>query len=81
MVCNDEVVMVLETKENPVVWKHFDLCLMTDSHEMKRCKACGKFMKATANSTLKKYTDRHCPVTKAKKNEVGVASGTGSSNV
>ncbi|MFS7989081.1 putative transcription factor/ chromatin remodeling BED-type(Zn) family [Helianthus anomalus] len=62
-------------------WKHFDLCLMSDSHEMVRCKACGKFMKAMANSTLKKHTDRHCPVTKPKKNEMGEGSGTGSSKV
>ncbi|MFS7940293.1 hypothetical protein Hanom_Chr05g00462751 [Helianthus anomalus] len=34
MACNDEVVMVLKTKRNPQVWKHFDLCLMTNSHEM-----------------------------------------------
>ncbi|MFS7988238.1 hypothetical protein Hanom_Chr11g01032331 [Helianthus anomalus] len=57
------------------------MCLMTDSHEMARCKGCGKFMKATANSTLKKHTDRYSPVTKAtmKKSEVGEAAGTGSS--
>ncbi|MFS7969139.1 putative transcription factor C2H2 family [Helianthus anomalus] len=56
---------------------------MTDNHEMARCKGCGKFMKATAKSTLKKHTDRHCPVTKAtaKKSEVGEAFGTGSSMV
>ncbi|XP_022010974.1 dentin sialophosphoprotein isoform X6 [Helianthus annuus] len=83
MACNDEVVMVLETKRNPQVWKHFDLCLMSDSHEMARCKGCGKFMKATANSTLRKHTDRHCPVTKAtaKKSEGGESSGTGSSKL
>ncbi|KAF5789235.1 putative transcription factor/ chromatin remodeling BED-type(Zn) family [Helianthus annuus] len=83
MACNGEVVMVLETKRNPQVWKHFDLCLMSDSHEMARCKGCGKFMKATTNSTLKKHTDRHCPVTKAaaKKSEGGESSGTGSSKV
>ncbi|MFS8018720.1 putative transcription factor C2H2 family [Helianthus anomalus] len=56
------------------------MCLMTDNHEMARCKGCGKFMKAAANSTLKKHIDRHCPVTKAK-NEKGEGSGTGSSNV
>ncbi|MFS7917296.1 putative transcription factor/ chromatin remodeling BED-type(Zn) family [Helianthus anomalus] len=69
MACNGkvEVVMVMETKRNPSIWKHFDLCLMIDNYEMARCKGCGKFMKATNNSTLKKYFDRHCPVTKAKK--------------
>ncbi|MFS7934309.1 putative transcription factor C2H2 family [Helianthus anomalus] len=40
---------------------------MSDSHEMSRCKGCGKFMKASANSTLKKHTEKHCPLTKAKK--------------
>ncbi|MFS7905596.1 putative transcription factor/ chromatin remodeling BED-type(Zn) family [Helianthus anomalus] len=80
MACNDEVVMVLETKRNLTIWKHFDLCLMTDNHEMARCKGSVKFMKATVNSTLKKHTERHCPVTKAK-NEKGEGSGTGSSNV
>ncbi|MFS7914311.1 hypothetical protein Hanom_Chr02g00151901 [Helianthus anomalus] len=54
---------------------------MSDSHEMARFKACGKFMKATANSTLKKHTYRHCPVTKPKKNEMGEGSGVGSSKV
>ncbi|KAJ0804269.1 putative transcription factor/ chromatin remodeling BED-type(Zn) family [Helianthus annuus] len=70
-------------KETPQVWKHFDLCLMSDSHEMARCKGCGKFMKATANSTLRKHTDRHCPVTKAtaKKSQGGESSGTGSSKL
>ncbi|MFS7954559.1 putative transcription factor C2H2 family [Helianthus anomalus] len=51
---------------------------MSDNYEMARCKGCGKFMKAAANSTLKKHTERHCPVTKAK-NEKGERSG--SSNV
>ncbi|MFS7902146.1 putative transcription factor/ chromatin remodeling BED-type(Zn) family [Helianthus anomalus] len=36
--------MVLETKRNPTIWKHFDLCLITDNHEMARCNGCGKFM-------------------------------------
>ncbi|KAJ0431969.1 hypothetical protein HanIR_Chr17g0854181 [Helianthus annuus] len=54
MACNDEVVMVLETKRNPAIWKNFDLCLMSDSHEMARCKGCGKFMKAPANSNSQK---------------------------
>ncbi|MFS8022829.1 putative transcription factor/ chromatin remodeling BED-type(Zn) family [Helianthus anomalus] len=80
MACNDKFVMVLETKRNPSIWKHFDLCLMTDNHEMARGKGCGKFMKAAANSTLKLHIDRHCPVTKAK-NEKGEGSKTVSSNV
>ncbi|MFS8033244.1 putative transcription factor C2H2 family [Helianthus anomalus] len=54
---------------------------MSDNHEMARCKVCGKFKNATNNSTLKKHSDRHSPVTKAKKNEAGEASRTGSSNV
>ncbi|MFS7961533.1 putative transcription factor C2H2 family [Helianthus anomalus] len=56
---------------------------MSDSHEMAWCKGCGKFMKATANSMLKKHTDRHCLVTKStpKKREAGESSGTGSSKV
>ncbi|KAJ0926949.1 putative transcription factor/ chromatin remodeling BED-type(Zn) family [Helianthus annuus] len=78
MACNEEVVMLLETKRNPTIWKHFDLCLMTDNHVMARCKECGKFMKSAANSTLKKHAERHCPVTKAK-NKKG--EGYGSSNV
>ncbi|MFS7940398.1 hypothetical protein Hanom_Chr05g00463961 [Helianthus anomalus] len=52
MACNDEIVMVLETKQNPSIWKHFDLCLITDNHEMASCKGCGKFIKAAANSIL-----------------------------
>ncbi|MFS7959910.1 putative transcription factor/ chromatin remodeling BED-type(Zn) family [Helianthus anomalus] len=79
MTCNDEVVMVLETKRNPAIWKNFDLCLMSDSHEMARCKGYGKFMKASANSTLKKHTEKHCPLAKEKKSEKGEGSRTGSS--
>ncbi|MFS7948306.1 hypothetical protein Hanom_Chr06g00558391 [Helianthus anomalus] len=54
---------------------------MSDRHEMARCKGCGKFMKVSANSTLKKQTDRHCPLTKAKTSEKGEASGNGSFKV
>ncbi|KAM0069867.1 putative transcription factor/ chromatin remodeling BED-type(Zn) family [Helianthus debilis subsp. tardiflorus] len=79
MATEEGVVLILETKRNPAIWKYFDLCLMSDNYEMARCKNCGKFMKAAANSTLKKHTDKHCPVTKAKKEEKG--EGSGSSNV
>ena len=79
MASEEGVVLILETKRNPAIWKNFELCLMSDNHEMARCKNCGKFMKAAANSTLKKHTDKHCPVTKAKKEEKG--EGAGSSNM
>ncbi|MFS8032047.1 putative transcription factor/ chromatin remodeling BED-type(Zn) family [Helianthus anomalus] len=52
MASNENVVLVLETKRTPEVWKHFDLCLMFDNTEMARCKYCKKFMKVVVNLTI-----------------------------
>ena len=81
MATNDDVVMVIETTRCPDVWVHYDLCLMTDSSEMARCKYCSKFLKAGSNSTLRKHLNKYCREKKsfdAKKAEAGESSGQAS---
>nr|GEW54769.1 zinc finger, BED-type, phospholipase-like, homeodomain-like protein [Tanacetum cinerariifolium] len=59
------IVEVIETTRNKDIWKHYDLCKMSDGSKKGRCKQCGKFVTASSNSTLRLHFEKpYCPVRK-----------------
>lgn len=62
---NLKVVAVIPTTRNPSVWQHFDLCEMVSGPNKARCKKCGKFLKPSSNSTLRKHVEMYCKVVKS----------------
>nr|GEV56644.1 zinc finger BED domain-containing protein DAYSLEEPER [Tanacetum cinerariifolium] len=59
------IVEVLETTRNKDIWQHYDLCKMSDGSKKGRCKQCGKFIRASSNSTLRQHIEKpYCPVRK-----------------
>ena len=60
-----DVVEILSMTRNPEVWKHYDLCLMSDGSQKARCKTCHKLMGKEANSTLKSHASKYCVALKS----------------
>ncbi|GKB17791.1 zinc finger, BED-type, phospholipase-like, homeodomain-like protein [Tanacetum coccineum] len=59
------MVEVIETTRNKDVWKHYDLCKMSNGSKKGRCKHCGKFISASSNSMLRLHFKKpYCPVLK-----------------
>ncbi|KAL6521075.1 hypothetical protein OROGR_017644 [Orobanche gracilis] len=52
-----EIVEVIETSRNPVIWCRFNLVKLSDEQLKAHCKQCGKFLKHESNSTLKTHTE------------------------
>ena len=60
-----DVVDILPTTRNPEIWKHYDLCLMSDGSQKARCKTCHKLMGKDANSMLKNHASKYCVALKS----------------
>ncbi|MFS8010094.1 hypothetical protein Hanom_Chr14g01292931 [Helianthus anomalus] len=66
MESNEEVVLLLETIQNPKVWSHYELGLMSDNMKIARCKYYQKFLKVVETQLSKKHMVNHCSTKKAK---------------
>ena len=60
-----DVVEIIVTNQNLEIWKHYDLCLMSDGSQKAQCKTCQKLMGKDANSTLKNHVSKYCVVLKS----------------
>ena len=60
-----DVVEIIATNRNPKIWKHYDLCLMSDGSQKAWCKTCQKLMGKDVNSTLKNHVSKYCVVLKS----------------
>lgn len=58
------VLNILPTTRNPKTWANWDLCEMSNGKQKARCKHCGTFLAAGANSTLDAHIKNHCKVLK-----------------
>ncbi|GJW35262.1 zinc finger BED domain-containing protein RICESLEEPER 2-like protein [Tanacetum coccineum] len=59
------ILEVLSTTRNPDIWKHFNLCKMSDNSTKAQCKRCFGFLSSGSNSTLKNHINHpHCEALK-----------------
>ncbi|KAK1419827.1 hypothetical protein QVD17_29191 [Tagetes erecta] len=58
------VVKILATTREKELWSKFDLCEMSNGEQKARCKACGGFLKANSNTTLRSHIARYCKTLK-----------------
>ena len=59
------VVRITPTTRNQRIWSKLDLCEMSDGSQRARCKACGSFLNAQYNTTLKNHLEKHCKLLKS----------------
>ncbi|KAK1414538.1 hypothetical protein QVD17_30284 [Tagetes erecta] len=58
------VVKIIATTREKELWSKFDLCEMSNGEQKARCKACGGFLKANSNMTLRSHIGRYCKTLK-----------------
>ncbi|GJU14442.1 zinc finger BED domain-containing protein RICESLEEPER 2-like protein [Tanacetum coccineum] len=59
------VVQILPNNRNPLIWKDFNICLMSDNTKKAQCIHCLHFFSKDSNSTLKNHiTHPHCEAKK-----------------
>ncbi|GKE06542.1 hypothetical protein Tco_1398560, partial [Tanacetum coccineum] len=59
------VVQILPNNRNPLIWKDFNLCLMSDNTKKAQCIHCLHFFSKDSNSTLKNHINHpHCEALK-----------------